>query len=54
MSDPKLNTPSSSEMQIDNLQSNDFSLLNFFKVMQGYASDAIFNIFINLVLGNNI
>ena len=30
MSDPKLNTHSSSEMQIDNLQSNDFSLLELF------------------------
>ena len=30
MSDPKLNTPSSSEMQIENLQSNDFSLLELF------------------------
>ena len=30
MSDPKLNTPSSSEMQIDNLQSNDFSLIELF------------------------
>ena len=44
MSDPKLNTPSSSEMQIDNLQSNDFSLLELFsKQMQCYVSNVIFN-----------
>ena len=36
MSDPKLNTPSSSEMQIDNLQSNDFSLLELF-----FKADAV-------------
>ncbi len=36
MSDPKLNTPSSSDMQIDNLQSNDFSLLELF-----FKADAV-------------
>ena len=36
MSDPKLNTPSSSEMQIENLQSNDFSLLELF-----FKADAV-------------
>ena len=36
MSDPKLNTPSSSEMKIDNLQSNDFSLLELF-----FKADAV-------------
>ena len=36
MSDPKLNTPSSSEMQIDNLKSNDFSLLELF-----FKADAV-------------
>ena len=36
MNDPKLNTPSSSEMQIDNLQSNDFSLLELF-----FKADAV-------------
>ena len=36
MSDPKLNAPSSSEMQIDNLQSNDFSLLELF-----FKADAV-------------
>ena len=36
MSDPKLNTPSSSEMRIDNLQSNDFSLLELF-----FKADAV-------------
>ncbi|MEC7287835.1 MAG: hypothetical protein VXU42_04015, partial [Verrucomicrobiota bacterium] len=34
--DPKLNSPSSSEMQIDNLQSNDFSLLELF-----FKADAV-------------
>ena len=36
MSDPKLNTPSSSEMQIENLQSNDFSILELF-----FKADAV-------------
>ena len=36
MSDPKLNVPSSSEIQIDNLQSNDFSLLELF-----FEADAV-------------
>ena len=36
MSNPKLNTPSSSEIQIDNLQSNDFSLLELF-----FKADAV-------------
>jgi len=36
MSDPKLNTPSSSEMEIDNLQSNDFSFLELF-----FKADAV-------------
>ncbi len=36
MSDPKLNTPSSSEMQIENFQSNDFSLLELF-----FKADAV-------------
>ena len=36
MSDPKLNTPSSSDMQIDNLQSNEFSLLELF-----FKADAV-------------
>ena len=36
MSDPKLNAPSSSEMQIENLQSNDFSLLELF-----FKADAV-------------
>ena len=36
MSDPKLNIPSSSEMQIENMQSNDFSLLELF-----FKADAV-------------
>ena len=36
MSDPKLNTPSSSEIQVDKFQSNDFSLLELF-----FKADAV-------------
>ena len=36
MSDPKLSTPSSTEIQIDNLQSNDFSLFELF-----FKADAV-------------
>ena len=36
MSDAKLNTPTSAEMQIENLQSNDFSLLELFFHFNAY------------------
>ena len=49
MSDPKLNTPSSSEMQIDNLQSNDFSLLElFFKADAMVMLVMLFLIFLSI------